>query len=68
MKAILASAALVSLLASASYAGNLIKPNVEPVIQTVEDDNDGISLLLPLVALAALVALASSSSASDTAL
>lgn len=68
MKAILASAALVSLLASASYAGNLIKPNVEPMIQTVEDDNDGISLLLPLVALAALVALASSSSASDTAL
>ncbi len=68
MKAILASAALVSLLASASFAGNLIKPNVEPMIQTVEDDNDGISLLLPLVALAELAALASSSSASDTAL
>ena len=68
MKAILASAALVSLLASASYAGNLIKPNVEPMIQTVEDDNDGISLPLPLLALAALAALASSSSASDIAL
>ena len=68
MKAILASAALVSLLASASYAGNLIKPNVEPVIKTVEDDDEGISLLLPLVALAALAAPASCSSASDTAL
>ena len=68
MKATLASAALVSLLTSASYAGNLIKPNVEPVIKTVEDDDEGISLQLPLVALAALAAPASCSSASDTAL
>ena len=68
MKAILASAALVALLASASYAGKLIEPNVEPIIQTVQDDDDGISLLLPLMALGALAALASSSRASDTVL
>ena len=68
MKNVMASVAAVSLLASASFAGTLVDPDVEPTVTVVEEDTGSSNgLLLPLLALAALAAIAADgSSASGT--
>lgn len=52
MKTILISAAAISLLASASFAGNLVKPEMEPMVE-ITQENAGSSggLLIPLLLL-----------------
>ena len=67
MKTILASAAAVSLLASASFAGTLVEPEMEPMVEVMQEEDNGSSnaLLLPLLALAALAAIASSGSSTS---
>lgn len=66
MKTLLASVAAISLLASASFAGSLVEPEMEPMVEAMEDDDDSAGLLLPLLALAAIAAIAASGSNSGT--
>lgn len=67
MKKILASAAALSLLASAASAGSLVEADTEPMVEAIqEDDDDGSGILLPLVALLAIGALVASGSSSGT--
>ena len=60
------TAVTVAMFATAASAGSLIEPATEPMIEAVEDDDDGSGLLLPLSALLALALLAGSGSSSDT--
>ncbi len=68
MKTILASAAALSLLASAAFAAEPIEPVVEPMdeVENQENDEPGAELLVPVLILGALVGIGGSSSATAT--
>lgn len=63
MKTILASAAALSLLASAAFAAEPIEPVVEPMdeVENQENDEPGAELLVPVLLLGALVGIGGSS-------
>jgi hypothetical protein len=48
--------------ATASMAGSLVEPPMEPVVEAVEDDDDSGGILLPLAALLLIAAAAGGSS------
>jgi hypothetical protein len=62
MKKIIAIAAVASLAASTAFAGSLVEPEMEPMVEVMEEDaSSSGGLLLPLLALVALGLLISSS-------
>lgn len=67
MKMLITSVAAISMLATASLAGSLTTPAVEPMVETMQDDDDSSNgFLLPLLALAAIAAVVASNSDSGT--
>jgi len=68
IKKILASAAAISLLSTASFAGNLVVPEMEPMVEVMQADTGSSSasgLIVPLLALIA-IGLLISSNGNDT--
>lgn len=68
MKKVVISVAALSMFAAAAFAGSLVEPEMEPMVEVMEEDNGSSGgLLVPLLALVAIGLLISSSSDSDTA-
>ena len=68
MKKVVISVAALSMLAAASFAGSHVEPEMEPMVEVMEEEDNGSSsgLLIPLISLVAIGALIANSS-SDTA-
>lgn len=69
MKKIVVSAAVVAMFATTAFAGSLVEPEMEPMVEVMQEEPAGTSdggLLVPLLALAAIAVLISSSSDSTT--
>ena len=66
MKKIVISVAALSMLATSTFAGSLVVPEMEPVVEVMQEDTGSSNgLLVPLLALVAIGLLISNSS-SDT--
>lgn len=62
MKKVVASVAVLSVLAVAAFAGSLVEPEMEPMVEVMEEDNDSSGgLLIPLLALVGIGLLISNS-------
>lgn len=67
MKKIIASVAAVSMFAAAAYAGSLVEPEMEPMVEVMEEDTGSSGgLLIPLLALVAIGALIANSNDSTS--
>ena len=66
MKKVVISVAALSMFTAAAFAGSLVEPEMEPMVEVMEEEpGSSNGLLLPLMALAALAALASSGSSTS---
>lgn len=55
MKKVVLSVAALSMFATSAFAGSLVEPEMEPMVEVMEEDNGSSGgLLLPLLALAAI--------------
>ena len=62
MKKVVISVAALSMLAAASFAGSLVEPEMEPMVEVMEEDNGSSGgLLIPLLALVVIGALIANS-------
>lgn len=63
MKKVIAIAAVATFVASSAFAGSLVEPEMEPMVEAMEEDTNASSdhgLLVPLLALLAVAAVAAS--------
>lgn len=67
MKKLITSVAVASFAATSAFAGSLVEPEMEPMVEVMEEDTGSSSggLLLPLLALVAIGVLISSNDSSD---
>ena len=66
MKKLAFSVAALSMLATTTFAGSLVEPEMEPMVEVMEEDNGSSGgLLIPLLALVVIGALIANSD-SDT--
>ena len=62
MKKVVISVAALSMLAAASFAGSHVEPEMEPMVEVMEEDNGSSGgLLIPLLALVVIGALIANS-------
>lgn len=68
MKKIVASVAAISMFAAAAYAGSLVEPEMEPMVEVMEEDTgSSAGLVIPLLALLAIGVLVANSDDSTSA-
>ena len=62
MKKVVISVAALSMFTAAAFAGSLVEPEMEPMVEVMEEDNGSSGgLLIPLLALVAIGALIANS-------
>ena len=66
MKKVVISVAALSMFAAAAFAGGLVEPEMEPVVEVMQEDTGSSNgLLIPLLALVAIGLLISNSSSDN---
>ncbi len=65
MKKFIATVAVASFVATSAFAGSLVEPEMEPMVEVMEEESNSSGLLLPLLAIVAIGLLISNSGSDE---